>query len=126
MNHTVAARIAAAFAMLGVAYGAFGAHGLKAQLEAVLNGVETWKTAVLYHLLHAVVMYVLAVTGGSLRAWSLFGLGILLFSGSLYVLALWPGMKWLGPVTPVGGVLLIGGWAVLMIKRPGVKGGERE
>ncbi|HEX2747614.1 MAG TPA: DUF423 domain-containing protein [Verrucomicrobiales bacterium] len=116
MNHTLAARIAAAFAMLGVAYGAFGAHGLKAQLESVVNGVETWKTAVLYHLIHAVAMYVVAVTNGSLKAWWLVGLGILLFSGSLYTLALWPGMKWLGPVTPVGGVLMIGGWALLMMK----------
>jgi uncharacterized membrane protein YgdD (TMEM256/DUF423 family) len=119
MNHSLAARIAAAIAMLGVAYGAFGAHGHKAQLEAVTNGVETWKTAVFYHLVHGVVMYVLAVTGGSLRAWWLFGAGILLFSGSLYCLALWPSMRWLGPVTPVGGVLMIGGWATLMIHKRG-------
>ena len=124
MTRPLAARIAAAIAMLGVAYGAFGAHGLKGQLEAVANGVEIWKTAVFYHLVHAVVMYVLAVTGGSLRAWWLFGAGILLFSGSLYALALWPSLRWLGPVTPVGGVLMIGGWATLMIKRHDGTGGE--
>jgi uncharacterized membrane protein YgdD (TMEM256/DUF423 family) len=117
MTHKIAARISAGLAMLGVAYGAFGSHGLKARLEAAVNGVETWKTAVFYHLVHAVVMYVLAVTGGSLKAWWLFGTGILLFSGSLYSLSLWPEMRWLGPVTPVGGVLMIGGWALLMIRR---------
>jgi uncharacterized membrane protein YgdD (TMEM256/DUF423 family) len=121
MNHLLAARIAAGFAMVGVAYGAFGAHGLKVQLEAN-HSMETWKTAVLYHLIHSVAMYVLAVTRGSLRAWTLFGAGVLLFSGSLYALALWPDLRWLGPVTPVGGVLFIGGWATLMIKKAEEKG----
>ena len=117
MNHTLAARIAAAFAMLGVALGAFGAHSLKDTLTSSPNGLETWKTAVFYHLLHAVTMYVLAVTKGSLRAWTLFAGGIVLFSGSLYLLSTlhW---KWLGPVTPVGGVLFIAGWATLIIARP--------
>ncbi len=123
MTHAIAARIAAGLAMLGVGYGAFGAHGLKAHLEAMPNGMETWKTAVLYHLIHAVAMYVLAVTRGSLKAWTLFGLGVLLFSGSLYGLSLWQ-WKWLGPVTPIGGVLFIGGWAVLMIRKPDPAGGE--
>ena len=114
MNHSLAARIAAGFAMLGVVLGAFGAHSLKETLASSPNGLETWKTAVLYHLLHAVAMYVLAVTNGSLRAWYLFAGGIVLFSGSLYLLAPlhW---KWPGPVTPFGGVLFIAGWATLMI-----------
>ena len=115
-NHSTAARIAAGTAMLGVALGAFGAHSLKEVLAASPNGVETWKTAVFYHLLHAAVMYFLAVTKGSLRAFWMFGAGILLFSGSLYLLSTlhW---KWLGPVTPLGGVLFIAGWATLMICR---------
>jgi uncharacterized membrane protein YgdD (TMEM256/DUF423 family) len=122
MNQTLAIRISAAVAALGVALGAFGAHGLEAVLASTPKGIETWKTAVLYHLIHAVVMYVLAVTHGSMRAWWLFAGGIVLFSGSLYLLAplQW---KWLGPVTPIGGVLFIAGWFTLMIsagrKTPG-------
>ncbi len=114
MTHSLAARIAAGFAMLGVALGAFGAHSLKDILADYPNAMETWKTAVLYHLIHATVLYFLAVTQGSLRAWWLFAGGIILFSGSLYLLAAlqW---KWLGPVTPIGGVLFIAGWATLMI-----------
>jgi uncharacterized membrane protein YgdD (TMEM256/DUF423 family) len=111
------ARTAAALALLGVVLGAFGAHGLKETLNAAPAGMETWKTAVFYHLVHAVVMYFLAATGSSRRAWCLFAGGILLFSGSLYLLAAlqW---KWLGPVTPIGGVLFIAGWATLVIRRP--------
>jgi uncharacterized membrane protein YgdD (TMEM256/DUF423 family) len=116
MNHPFAARMAAVAGMLGVALGAFGAHGLKAHLAAVPNGAETWKTAVLYHLIHAVMMYFTAVHRGSLRACWLFAGGIVCFSGSLYALALWQ-WKWLGPVTPLGGVLFIAGWATLAIRR---------
>lgn len=114
MNHVLAARISAGFAAAGVALGAFGAHGLKDVLSATPNGLETWKTAVLYHLVHAVAMYMVAMTKDQLRAWWLFAGGILCFSGSLYLLSAlqW---KWLGPVTPIGGVLFIAGWAKLMI-----------
>ena len=113
--------LAAIFGALGVGIGAFGAHGLAARLEA--NGrMDTFRTATLYHLIH-----VLAILGAAwvstqfdsqyaIYAGYAFVVGILLFSGSLYVLALWPGMRWLGPVTPVGGVLMIGGWATLMIR----------
>ena len=68
-------------------------------------------------LLHAVVMWMLAVNKCRLCAWWLFGLGIVFFSGSLYLLATMQ-WKWLGPVTPVGGVLFIAGWATLMIQKP--------
>jgi uncharacterized membrane protein YgdD (TMEM256/DUF423 family) len=117
MTRSLAARIAAAFAMTGVALGAFGAHGLAGQLEATPRGAATWSTAVLYHLLHAIAMWVVALTACSLRAWWLFALGIVFFSGSLYLLAAlqW---KWLWPVTPAGGVLFIAGWATLCIKAP--------
>jgi uncharacterized membrane protein YgdD (TMEM256/DUF423 family) len=115
MSRGLAARIAAGIAMLGVAYGAFGAHGLKAQLAATPNGMENWKTAVFYHLIHAVMMYVVAFSGVNRRAWWLFGTGILFFSGSLYCMALWPWMSWMWPLTPLGGVLLLGGWATLML-----------
>jgi len=117
MNHSLAARIAAGFAMLGVALGAFGAHSLKDVLASSPNGTETWKTAVLYHLIHAVAMWVAALHQFSLRVWWLFAGGIVLFSGSLYLLTTMQ-WKWLGPVTPVGGVLFIAGWATLVLRRP--------
>lgn len=109
----VAGAIAAA---LGVALGAFGAHSLKPLLTAA-GRVETFETAVKYHFYHALGMMVLAVwaqTAGRtqqkiLRAgWLLLG-GTVIFSGSLYALCLLQ-IGWLGAITPVGGVLMIGGW----------------
>lgn len=99
----------------GVALGAFGAHALKETLLA--NGTTaTWQTAVHYHLIHAVALLALAGwTDGSPparwtgRCWIA---GTVLFSGSLYWLAL-GGPKILGPVTPLGGVSLLLGWALL-------------
>jgi uncharacterized membrane protein YgdD (TMEM256/DUF423 family) len=114
MNHILAARVSAGVAAVGVALGAFGAHSLRNLPAFTRDMVETWKTAVFYHLLHAVAMYVVALTRGPLRAWWLFAGGILFFSGSLYLLSAFQ-WKWLGPVTPVGGVFLIAGWAKLMI-----------
>jgi uncharacterized membrane protein YgdD (TMEM256/DUF423 family) len=102
-------RIAALFGASAVALGAFGAHGLKALLAANQT-LEVWHTASLYHLLHAVVL--LWAAGRSL-AFRLFACGILVFSGSLYLLAV-TGLKWLGAVTPLGGLLLIAGWLALL------------
>lgn len=100
----------------GVALGAFGAHALKDTLAAS-GHTETWRTAVLYHLLHSVAL--LALTGwsdhhsrSSLRAAGCWIAGILLFSGSLYWLSL-GGPKFLGPVTPLGGAALLAGWALV-------------
>lgn len=106
----------------GVMLGAFGAHGLKPRIGA--EGLETWQTAVTYHLVHALALLaigvwsrVAALSGnpapGTLDAagWML-ALGIVLFSGSLYALAL-GGPRWLGPVTPLGGVAFIAGWLLL-------------
>ncbi len=97
----------------GVGLGAFGAHGLKAMLEA-RSASGVWETAVWYHLVHAVALY--AASLAPVDRWHqikhlgwLWGVGVLLFSGSLYVLAL-GGPRWLGPITPVGGTLLIVGW----------------
>lgn len=98
----------------GVALGAWGAHGL----QAYLGHAETsaWDTAVLYQLIHAPVLLCLAFAatdGTALRvACGLLGGGVVLFAGSLYLLVL-GGPGWLGPVTPVGGTLLIAGWLVL-------------
>ena len=109
--------LAAVMAALGVLLGAFGAHGLEAQLEA-LGTTETWKTASFYHLLHALGAWVLTREGDPVkrRAMGRAGLsmlvGVLLFSGSLYALAL-GGPRWLGPITPLGGSLFVIAWGVV-------------
>lgn len=107
---------AAVLGFLGVALGAFGAHALKPALEAH-GSVETWKTAVLYQLVHAVALLALAgwrdAHGGpNSRVAALWTAGVVLFSGSLYWLAL-GGPKILGPITPLGGVAFLAGWALL-------------
>ena len=111
--------------LTAVALGAFGAHALRDTLAAMPGGkgAETWHTATLYHLVHAVAALaaVLAAAGGAVlpaaqRLWRVaagcFLAGIALFSGSLYWLAL-GGPKWLGPVTPLGGLALLAGWALV-------------
>jgi len=100
---------------VGVILGAFGAHALRARLQPAQ--LETWSTAVEYHLIHAAVLVALALyaraTGaGVTTPCALLGAGILLFSGSLYLLAL-GGPRWLGPVTPLGGLCFIAGWGAL-------------
>jgi len=102
----------------GVALGAFGAHALKDTL--VLRGtLGTWQTAVLYQLVHAVALLALSGWTGSgrnptwiARCW--IG-GVLLFSGSLYWLAL-GGPKFLGPITPLGGLGFLAGWLVIVLQ----------
>ncbi len=99
----------AAIGALGVALGAFGAHGLEARLEAS-GRMETWETAVFYHLVHAVVLAMLGRSGERVRGiWICFAVGVGLFSGSLYALALtdWGGF---GAIAPLGGTSLIVGW----------------
>ena len=107
---------AALFGALGVGLGAFGAHGLEARLTP--DRLAVWTTAVDYHLLHAVALLALALytraTGAKIRGPATgFTLGILLFSGSLYALAL-GGPRLLGPVTPLGGLCFIAGWLALI------------
>ena len=113
---SVRLRLSALLGFLAVALGAFGAHGLEKLIDDP-ERLATWDTAVFYHLTHAVVLYVIAV-GGILRraAWLAMLLGLVIFSGSLYVLVL-TGIKWLGAITPLGGVLLLLGWG-LLIARP--------
>jgi uncharacterized membrane protein YgdD (TMEM256/DUF423 family) len=107
-----ALRISAIVGFLGVALGAFGAHLLKAHLKA-LQMTDVWETAVFYHLIHAVVLLMLAGRPTFPRLpWTFFFVGIILFSGSLYLLA-YTGIKWLGAITPLGGLCLLAGWALL-------------
>jgi len=107
--------LASVLGTTGVALGAFGAHALKARLEAAQ--LATWSTAVEYHLLHAIALLALALygkaTGRAVQpSAALFVAGIVLFSGSLYALAL-GGPRWLGPVTPLGGLCFLAGWIAL-------------
>ena len=112
-------RIAAALCFLAVALGAFGAHSLRSTLEG-RGMVDVWNKAVFYHFIHAIALLVLALYGTINRgACLLLLVGILLFSGSLYLLALIPQARdWLGPVTPVGGLCFLVGWAWLALEPP--------
>jgi uncharacterized membrane protein YgdD (TMEM256/DUF423 family) len=108
-------QLAAMLGMLAVGIGAFGAHGLEPTLEA--NGrTETFETAVKYHFYHALAILALAIwlqiqpqLTFLKSVMGLLVLGILIFSGSLYVLSL-TGINWLGAITPIGGVAFIVGW----------------
>lgn len=107
-------RLAAALCFLAVALGAFGAHALRSTLDR--HGLaDGWKTAVLYHLVHAVALLALGLAGTSNRAVApLFVGGIVLFSGSLYAMAL-TNVRWLGAITPLGGLCFLAGWLCLVI-----------
>jgi uncharacterized membrane protein YgdD (TMEM256/DUF423 family) len=113
MTPVVAARIAALFGFLAVALGAFGAHGLSERLNQ-FHTTAIWEKAVLYHFIHALMLFVLSRAPFHPGPWFCFLLGILIFSGSLYVLAAF-NIRWLGAVTPIGGVGFLAGWLWLMI-----------
>ena len=109
LSALTAFRTAAILGFLGVALGAFGAHGFKPILDA-RGTTDIWNKAVLYHFLHAIVMLGIArLRPLPIGAWLCFGMGILGFSGSLYAYALW-GIHWLVFVTPLGGLCFLAGW----------------
>lgn len=103
--------------MLAVVFGAFGAHALKGRLDEYATGV--FETAVQYHFYHSFALLAVGIIALSQpqtvmlksSGW-LFFIGLLVFSGSLYLLSL-TGLRWLGAVTPLGGLAFIGGWACL-------------
>lgn len=95
---------------VAVILGALAAHALQNRLEAAGHD-DAWDTAVLYHLTHSIAALVLAHAGMRRCAWAMLA-GVLLFSGSIYVLCLAEGVSWLGPVTPVGGLVMIAAWFV--------------
>jgi len=110
--------LAGTLASLAVALGAFGAHSLRANLAA-LGTLETFEIAVRYQFLHALAMLVITrIRPFPAPAWWCFLLGIVVFSGSLFVLAL-TGLKWLGAITPFGGAAFLAGWLRLVIRAPG-------
>ncbi len=102
------------FGALGVGLGAFGAHALKDHLVNT-GRLGTYETAVLYHMIHTLALMGTAIllhlkqSTWLKRAGLLFQLGILIFSGSLYILC-FTGVTWLGAITPIGGVFFILGW----------------
>lgn len=109
---------------VAVALGAFGAHALKGRLDAYAMGI--WEKAVFYQAIHALGLIVtpllaksgLATASGAAWACGLLLAGILLFSGSLYLLAL-TGARWLGAITPLGGTAFIAAWLVLAFAAAG-------
>ncbi len=107
-------RLGAGFMFLAVGLGAFGAHALKARLEPDMLAI--FETGVRYQIYHALALLLLAgLRGPSKAAWC-FTAGIALFSGSLYILALTGVRKW-GAVTPIGGVLFLAGWLIVLFQR---------
>ncbi|MGL4819269.1 MAG: DUF423 domain-containing protein [Bacilli bacterium] len=111
-------RTAALLGAVAVALGAFGAHGLKDLVDAGM--LANWETAVKYQMFHVTALFVVAyllnkeATPKLRWAGNLFIVGTAIFSGSLYIMVL-TGMKWLGAITPIGGVAFIIGWVLLAL-----------
>ena len=109
---------ASIFGLLSVALGAFGAHSLKNVLDDY--GRSVYEKAVLYQMFHTMALFVVGLlqyfqkqTSFSVAGWGFF-VGIVLFSGSLYLLAV-TGVKWLGAITPIGGIAFLFGWLGLAL-----------
>jgi uncharacterized membrane protein YgdD (TMEM256/DUF423 family) len=111
--------LAALLGGLAVALGAFGAHALEGRISADL--LATFETGARYHFYHALALIGVVVAIGrwpasnlpAIAGW-LFVVGVVVFSGSLYLLAL-TGVRWLGAITPIGGVAFLAGWACLLL-----------
>jgi uncharacterized membrane protein YgdD (TMEM256/DUF423 family) len=109
--------LAAIFGFFSVALGAFGAHSLKNILDEY--GKSVYEKAVLYQMFHSMALFAVGVLQHLYKGISFspagfgFLIGILLFSGSLYVLAI-TGIRWLGAITPIGGIAFLFGWAWLI------------
>lgn len=114
MNRTLLT-IAGTLGFSAVLLGAFGAHGLRDKVAPPM--LEIYRTGVLYHLVHALAVFAVALAADRLRrprlVAGLFTAGIAIFSGTLYLLAITGVMK-LGAVTPIGGLLLMAGWVALI------------
>ncbi|MBK8704731.1 MAG: DUF423 domain-containing protein [Saprospiraceae bacterium] len=116
-------RLASALALAGVILGAFASHGLKDKISP--DQIDSFQVGVRYHFYHSIAILAIAILlyfrKTSFLVWAgwVFAAGILLFSGSIYLLSTreWTGIdwSWLGPVTPLGGLLFITGWALLFL-----------
>ncbi len=105
---------------LAVALGAFGSHGLAAHFEANPDLEPIYRTATQYHFYHALALlaaaWAMSRWPGPLITWAgiLFIVGVVIFSGSLYLMSL-TGVRWLGAITPLGGVAFLAGWVLLAV-----------
>ncbi len=111
--------LGAGAALLAVMAGAYGSHGLRGTLDA--RGLEVFQTAVTYQMYHAIALVLVALLALSslnrrllAAAAVLFGAGIVLFSGSLYLLVL-TDLRWIGPLTPLGGLCFMMAWALMIV-----------
>tara|TARA_R110002072_G_scaffold224998_1_gene382099 strand:- start:14746 stop:15123 length:378 start_codon:yes stop_codon:yes gene_type:complete len=111
---------AAILGALAVGIGAFGAHGLK-EILTETGRAETFETAVKYHFYHSLAIFLIGILAIVKPEWKklttaaiLMAVGILIFSGSLYVLSL-TGITWLGAITPLGGLAFIAGWILVFL-----------
>ena len=118
-------KITAITGALALAVGAFGAHGLKPLMDAAQQ--ETFRTGSLYHFFHALALLMISFTAGNSKilyqSFYLFLVGIILFSGSLYLLStchifMVGACRFLGPITPIGGLFYLAGWLNLLRYRP--------
>lgn len=114
MTPILMTRLGAGFMFLAVGLGAFGAHALKSRLEPDMLAI--FETGVRYQVYHALALLLLAALRGPNKAAWCFTAGIVLFSGSLYILALTGVRRW-GAVTPIGGVLFLAGWLIVLFQR---------
>jgi len=115
--------LAGVYGFLGVAFGAFGAHALRPVFDRAIDAAkrgEWWHTATQYHLVHALAIGLAAwlfsrsqSTAATVAGFAFAG-GVLLFSGTLYTMAV-TGIRWLGAITPIGGLLLLIGWAAVIV-----------
>ena len=113
MNQKNLIHLGAVSGFLAVALGAFGAHALKPHLIEA-GTLATWETGAQYHLIHSLAALLPWSLHGKGRASLAFLIGILIFSGSLYILSI-TGVKWLGAITPLGGVAFLTGWLLLFL-----------
>lgn len=106
-------------AALAVTLGAFGAHGLKSKVSPA--DLAVFETGVRYHMYHALGLILIGILGFHYNSQViqlpavLLSVGILIFSGSLYILV-FAGLRWMGAITPIGGIALIAGWILLAIR----------
>ena len=120
-------KIATILMIIAIVLGAMGAHYLKENLELPADKLDSWKTGVLYQVIHSLSIFIVILLSTTFKIdkvgaiINLFLIGMLLFSGSIYLLTLnfvWQidALRFLGPITPIGGLLFISGWVLLFFK----------
>ena len=112
----LALRLGALFALFAVILGAMAAHGVLCDYLKRQDRLDLWRTALFYQWVHALALLAvgqgLSARRGTVICWLI---GVILFSGSLYILAIDSTQRWAGPLTPLGGLFLIAGWGWLWV-----------